>query len=84
MDKAAQSTRDAIIGDTYRKVSAALEIVAGRKGATMSQVAIAYFVLKTPYVFPIVGCTKAEHLESSIAALGVQPSLDDISEIEDA
>lgn len=84
MDKASQSSRDAVITDTDRKVSAVLETIAARKGATLYQIAIAYVMLKTPYVFPIVGCTKAEHLESNIAALGVQLSLDDISEIEDA
>jgi hypothetical protein len=50
----------------------------------MYQIAIAYVMLKTPYVFPIVGCTKAEHLQSNIAALGVQLSLEDINEIENA
>ena len=82
LDKASQSSRDAVITETDRKVSAVLKTIAGRKSATIYQIAIAYVMLKTPYVFPIVGCTKAEHLESNIAALGVQLSLEDINEIE--
>lgn len=54
LDKASQSSRDAVITETDRKVSAALE---------------------TPYVFPIVGCTKAEHLESNIARLAYSSAL---------
>jgi aryl-alcohol dehydrogenase-like predicted oxidoreductase len=84
LDKVSQSSREAAITDTDRKVSAALETIAERKGATLYQIAVAYVMLKTPYVFPIVGSTKSEHLESNIAALGVKLSLDDISEIEDA
>jgi hypothetical protein len=37
---------------------------------------------KAPYVFPIVGGRKVEHLKANIAALGVELSEEDIEEIE--
>lgn len=39
---------------------------------------------KTPYVFPIVGGRKVDHLKGNIDALGVELSREDILEIESA
>ena len=50
-------------------MSEALEVVAGEIGseATVQQVALAYVLQKTPYVFPIVGGRKTHHLLSNIS-----------------
>ncbi|KAF8895210.1 Aldo keto reductase [Infundibulicybe gibba] len=55
-----------------KRVSAALEKVAGEVGAsTITAVAIAYVMQKVPYVFPIIGGRKVEHLLSNIEALEI-------------
>lgn len=46
--------------------------------------AIAYLMQKTPYVFPILGGRKIEHLHANIAALDVALSDADIEKIEAA
>ena len=46
------------------------------------QVAIAYLMQKTPYVFPIVGGRKVEHLMANIEALEITLSNDQIKYLE--
>lgn len=47
-------------------VSEVLEKVAKRKGTVMTSVALAYVMHKSPYVFPICGGRKIEHLKGNI------------------
>jgi aryl-alcohol dehydrogenase-like predicted oxidoreductase len=47
-------------------------------------VAIAYLLHKTPYVFPIVGGRKVEHLRQNIQALDITLSPEQISRIDEA
>ncbi|KAG6844596.1 hypothetical protein H0H87_005612 [Tephrocybe sp. NHM501043] len=55
-----------------RKVSAALEKVAEEVGTKhITAIAIAYLLQKTPYVFPIIGGRKVEHLLGNIEALDI-------------
>ncbi|OBT57010.1 hypothetical protein VE04_03120 [Pseudogymnoascus sp. 24MN13] len=65
-------------------VSKALEEVAQRKGTTIAAVALAYLLVKAPYVFPIIGCRTLSHLEGNIGALGVKLGEEDVKEIEAA
>ena len=60
----------------------ALEVVADRRSTSMSNIALAYVMLKAPYVFPVVGCRKTEYLKSSIEALTIQLTDDEIKEID--
>ncbi|KAI0791143.1 Aldo/keto reductase [Abortiporus biennis] len=54
------------------KISRALERVGAEVGAkTVAAVAIAYVMQKYPYVFPIVGGRKVEHLQANIEALNI-------------
>jgi hypothetical protein len=46
------------------------------------QVAIAYLMQKTPYVFPIIGGRKVEHLLANIEALEITLSNDQIKYLE--
>ena len=46
----------------------------------INQVAIAYLMQKTPYVFPIVGGRKVEHLLANIEALEITLSNDQIKD----
>lgn len=64
------------------EVSAVLEKIAKRKGTLITSVALAYVMHKAPYVFPICGGRKIEHLKGNIEALGLKLSAEDIDEIE--
>ncbi|EPQ54739.1 Aldo/keto reductase [Gloeophyllum trabeum ATCC 11539] len=66
-----------------KKVSRALEKVAGEVGAkSITAVAIAYVMHKAPYVFPIIGGRKIEHLMDNIQALDISLSDEQIAYIE--
>lgn len=62
-----------------KAISLALEKIAKAKGTTIVSVAQAYVMAKSPYVFPIVGGRKIEHLKSNIEALGVELSEEDLT-----
>ncbi|KAJ5457784.1 hypothetical protein N7475_009172 [Penicillium sp. IBT 31633x] len=65
-------------------VSKVLETVAERHGAALTSVALAYVMRKAPYVTPIVGGRKVEHLLSNIEGLSLDLSDEDVKEIEGA
>lgn len=57
--------------------------VAKRRGAGASQVALAW-VLSKPYITsPIIGSTKMEHLDQSIAALDIKLTDEEIKQLEE-
>jgi len=65
------------------KVSAALEKIANEHGLeSPTAVALAYVMSKYPYVFPIVGGRKVEHLHGNIKALSIKLSDKQIKELE--
>jgi len=64
------------------KISKVLEKIAKEKGVEITSIALAYVMNKTPYVFPIVGGRKIEHLKGNIAGLSIDLSEEDIDEIE--
>ncbi|KAI5115989.1 hypothetical protein M0805_008991 [Coniferiporia weirii] len=69
--------------ENERKVCAALEKVAKEVGTEhITAVAIAYVMQKTPYVFPIIGGRKVEHLMANIEALKISLSDEQIKYIE--
>lgn len=70
--------------EAHVQVSKVLESVAKRKNTQITSVALAYVMHKSPYVFPIVGGRKVDHLKGNIAALGLALSDEDIEEIEGA
>ena len=66
-----------------RAVSAALEKVAKEVGTKhLTAVAIAYVMQKAPYVFPIIGGRKVEHLHSNLEALEIVLTLEHIKYLE--
>ncbi|KAH9975188.1 Aldo/keto reductase [Russula compacta] len=68
-----------------RKVCLVLEQIAKEIGAeSITSVAIAYVMHKTPYVFPIVGGRKVEHLKQNIQALDISLSVEQIHRIDGA
>ncbi|KAK0201248.1 NADP-dependent oxidoreductase domain-containing protein [Desarmillaria ectypa] len=68
------------------KVCRALEKVAAEVGVgyltSMAIVAIAYVMHKAPYVFPIIGGRKVEHLKANLEALDVSLSKEQIEYLE--
>ena len=69
-----------------KKMSHALEKVAKEVGLDadlgIPAVAIAYVLQKTPYVFPIIGGRKIEHLKANIEALEIALSQEQIAYLE--
>ncbi|KAF2479477.1 aryl-alcohol dehydrogenase [Neohortaea acidophila] len=63
-------------------VSVVLDRIAKKKGVPITSIGLAYVMHKAPYVTPIVGGRKVEHLKSNIEALTIQLSPEEIDEIE--
>ncbi|KAJ5765944.1 norsolorinic acid reductase A [Penicillium odoratum] len=78
------SARAAESSESELKVSEVLEAVAARKNTSLHAVALAYILHKAPYVYPIVGQRKIEHLKANIEALSIQLSKQDMDEIDTA
>jgi len=69
--------------ETEVKISEALEKVANEHGITsLTAVALAYVMSKTPYVFPIVGGRKVEHLQDNIKSLSIKLTEEQIKYLE--
>jgi aryl-alcohol dehydrogenase-like predicted oxidoreductase len=65
-------------------VSEVLERIANEKATEITSIALAYVMQKTPYVFPVIGGRKIEHLKGNIAGLKVRLTEKDIEDIEAA
>ena len=61
-----------------------LEEIAGRKGATASQIALAWLLAQKPWIVPIPGTTKLSRLEENIAAAAIELTQDDLRHIDSA
>lgn len=70
--------------ESDKAISAVLDKIAKKKGTLLTSVAMAYVREKSPYVFPIVGGRKVEHLQGNIEALGIELTDEEIEEIEAA
>jgi aryl-alcohol dehydrogenase-like predicted oxidoreductase len=66
-----------------RPVVDLLEEIAGRKGATPAQIALAWLLAQKPWIIPIPGTTKLHRLGENIAAASIELSPDDLRHIED-
>ncbi|EIW83747.1 arylalcohol dehydrogenase [Coniophora puteana RWD-64-598 SS2] len=70
---------------TEKLMVAALEEVAKDVGAEHhTSVAIAYVMQKAPYVFPILGGRKVEHLEANLEALSIKLKPEHFKKLESA
>ncbi len=58
--------------------------VAGEKGATPAQVALAWLLAQRPYIAPIPGTTKLARLDENIGAADLRLTSDDLAAIESA
>lgn len=57
---------------------------AKREDATLSQVALAWVMAQRPWIVPIPGTSKIEHLRANIGAIDVDLSVDDLRDIDAA
>jgi aryl-alcohol dehydrogenase-like predicted oxidoreductase len=61
-----------------------LKDFAGRKRITPAQIALAWLLAQKPWVVPIPGGTKVEHLDDNLPAADVELSTSDLQEIDRA
>jgi aryl-alcohol dehydrogenase (NADP+) len=57
--------------------------VAGERGVTGSQIALAWILSKPEVTAPIIGATKMEHLDQAIAALDIKLSEAEVQQLEE-
>ncbi|KAF2845479.1 aryl-alcohol dehydrogenase-like protein [Plenodomus tracheiphilus IPT5] len=65
-------------------ISKKLEVVAKAKNTQITSIALAYVRHKYPYVYPIVGGRKIEHLKGNIEALALELSEEEVDDIDSA
>jgi aryl-alcohol dehydrogenase-like predicted oxidoreductase len=61
-----------------------LKRIAGQKGATPAQIALAWLLAQKPFIVPIPGTTKLHRLEENVGAARVELTADDLREMADA
>ncbi len=61
-----------------------LSKIGEQKGATPAQIALAWLLAQKPWIVPIPGSRRLEHLDDNIGALAVELTSDDLQEIESA
>ena len=65
-----------------REIVAAVAAVAEERGVPRAQVALAWLLSRPQVSAPIVGVTKAHHLDDAIAALEIELSHDEVARLE--
>ena len=69
--------------DSDKGIVDAIERIAGERGVSMAQVALAW-VLRNPVVdAPIVGATKVHHLHDAVAALDLELTAEEVAALEE-
>jgi aryl-alcohol dehydrogenase-like predicted oxidoreductase len=66
------------------KVVDFLKDLAVRKGITPARIALAWLLSRKPWIVPVPGGTKLEHLDDNLAAADVELTADDLREIDEA
>lgn len=59
-----------------------LKKIAARKGATPGQIALAWLLAKKPWIVPIPGTTKLDHLLENVGAVFVELTQEELQEID--
>ena len=67
-----------------RVVVELLERIAGQKGATPAQIALAWLLAQKPWIVPIPGSRKLHRLDENIGAADVELTSEDLGEIKEA
>jgi aryl-alcohol dehydrogenase-like predicted oxidoreductase len=61
-----------------------LKRIAGQKGATPAQIALAWLLAQKPWIVPIPGTTKLHRLEENLGAMDIELTSDDLAQIQRA
>jgi aryl-alcohol dehydrogenase-like predicted oxidoreductase len=61
-----------------------LDRIAGQKGATPAQIALAWLLAQKPWIVPIPGTTKLSRLEENMGSVEIKLTSADLSEIDSA
>ncbi|MFK7692661.1 aldo/keto reductase [Paenibacillus sp. HJGM_3] len=69
--------------DADRKVVERVAEIASKRGIPRAQVALAWVLQKGPVTAPIIGATKAHHLEDAVAALSVRLTPNEVASLEE-
>ncbi|MFR9787398.1 aldo/keto reductase [Streptomyces sp. MB22_4] len=65
-----------------RSIVAAVTRIAGERGVSRAQVALAWLLHQAPVTAPIVGAARPRHIEDAVAAVGLTLSDKEIEELE--
>ena len=65
------------------KPGSILDSIAKRKGATPSQIALAWVLKRSPVMLPIPGTSSVKHLEENVAATGIVLSGDEFQTLDE-
>lgn len=68
--------------ETHRVLGKKLAHLAEAKGTTLHCIALAYVLKKAPYVFPVIGGRKVEHVQRNIEALSVELSPEELGDLD--
>ena len=66
-----------------RRTAAAVAAIAAERGVARAQVALAWLLHKPVVTAPIVGVTRAAHLEDALAAVGLELSGEEVARLEE-
>jgi aryl-alcohol dehydrogenase-like predicted oxidoreductase len=66
-----------------RAIIESVGVVAGARGASRAQIALAWLRSKPVVTAPIVGATKAVHLTDAVASLDIELTTDEITQLEE-
>ncbi len=61
-----------------------LRSLAARKGCTPAQIALGWLLARRPWIVPIPGATKPEHLDANLASAELDLTADDLLQIDTA
>ncbi|MFP5405745.1 MAG: aldo/keto reductase, partial [Gammaproteobacteria bacterium] len=64
-------------------VAHAVASVASQRGVSMAQVALAWVMQKKPVTAPIIGASRAAHLDDAVAALSLRLTPEEIDKLEE-
>ncbi|WP_339191053.1 aldo/keto reductase [Paenibacillus sp. FSL P2-0121] len=71
------------MAEADRKVVEVVAEIAAKRGIPRAQVALAWVLQKEQVTSPIIGATKANHLEDAVAAVSVKLELSEIASLEE-
>jgi aryl-alcohol dehydrogenase-like predicted oxidoreductase len=90
-DQSARSEKDEFgralyskTADADRKVVEQLTAVAAKRGVPRAQVALAWLLAKSVMTAPIIGATKAQHIDDAVASVSLKLSSEEIATLEEA